>query len=128
MLRRPGVPASAVALAHVDRNPDPGLHAELAARRRVPRLRRLRPQPALARLGAARLPARGPRSSARAGGCCSAATWPGRPATAAYGGMPGLAYLGERVLPRLRADAPTGLVDAVLTTNPARWLTGGTDE
>ena len=26
-----GVPASAVALAHVDRNPDPGLHAELAA-------------------------------------------------------------------------------------------------
>ena len=25
------MPASAVALAHVDRNPDPGLHAELAA-------------------------------------------------------------------------------------------------
>ena len=31
-LARHGVPASAVALAHVDRNPDPGLHAELAAR------------------------------------------------------------------------------------------------
>ena len=30
-LDRLGVPASAVALAHVDRNPDPGLHAELAA-------------------------------------------------------------------------------------------------
>jgi phosphotriesterase-related protein len=44
-----------------------------------------------------------------------------------YGGMPGLAYLEERVLPRLERQASTELVEAVLVTNPARWL-GGDDE
>ena len=44
----------------------------------------------------------------------------------AYGGMPGLAYLGERVLPRLQREADPALVQAVLVTNPARWL-GGVD-
>jgi phosphotriesterase-related protein len=44
-----------------------------------------------------------------------------------YGGMPGLAYLGERVLPRLVQHGSPELVEAVLVSNPARWL-GGTDE
>jgi hypothetical protein len=38
--------------------------------------------------------------------------------------MPGLAYLGERVLPRLAREAADELVEAVLITNPARWLAG----
>jgi 5-phospho-D-xylono-1,4-lactonase len=122
-----GVPASAVALAHVDRNPDPGLHAELAAAgaylgydgfarsQRWPDSVLLDCLLRAAELGA------GPRLLL--GGDVARAT-----RYRGYGGMPGLAYLGERVLPRLRAAAPPGLVDAALTTNPARWLTGGSDE
>ena len=122
-----GVPASAVALGHVDRNPDPGLHAELAAAgaylgydgfarsQRWPDSVLLDCLLRAAELGAA--------SRLLLGGDVARAT-----RYRGYGGMPGLAYLGERVLPRLRALAPAGLVDAVLTTNPARWLTGGTDE
>jgi predicted metal-dependent phosphotriesterase family hydrolase len=122
-----GVPASAVALAHVDRNPDPGLHAELAAAgaylgydgfarsQRWPDSVLLDCLLRAAELGAGRRLLLG-------GDVARATRYRG------YGGMPGLAYLGERVLPRLRAVAPAGLVDAVLTTNPTRWLTGGTDE
>jgi phosphotriesterase-related protein len=36
--------------------------------------------------------------------------------------MPGLAYLGERVLPRLRREAGEELTDAVTRRNPARLL------
>ena len=122
-----GVPASAVALAHVDRNPDPGLHAELAAAgaylgydgfarsQRWPDSVLLDCLLRAAELGAGRRLLLG-------GDVARATRYRG------YGGMPGLAYLGERVLPRLRAAAPAGLVDAVLTTNPTRWLTGGSDD
>jgi phosphotriesterase-related protein len=41
----------------------------------------------------------------------------------AYGGMPGLAYLGERFVPRLARAGGAELVDRVLVANPARWLT-----
>ena len=40
----------------------------------------------------------------------------------AYGGMPGLAYLGERFVPRLRAAIGDDIVDLVLRANPARVL------
>jgi predicted metal-dependent phosphotriesterase family hydrolase len=39
-----------------------------------------------------------------------------------YGGMPGLGYLGERVVPRLIA-ASLPLAELVLVANPARLLT-----
>ncbi|KEP74570.1 hypothetical protein HR12_07820 [Microbacterium sp. SUBG005] len=42
---------------------------------------------------------------------------------AAYGGMPGLRYLGERFVPRLRREGGDDLTDAVLRRNPAAWLT-----
>ena len=42
---------------------------------------------------------------------------------AAYGGMPGLAYLGRRFVPRLVREGGPELTDTVLTANPARWLT-----
>jgi predicted metal-dependent phosphotriesterase family hydrolase len=121
-----GVPASAVALAHVDRNPDPGLHAELAdagaylgydgfARsRRWPDSVLLECLVTAAEHGAA--------ARLLLGGDVARAT-----RYRGYGGMPGLAYLGERVLPRLQRQASTELVEAVLVSNPARWL-GGSDE
>ena len=41
-----------------------------------------------------------------------------------YGGMPGLAYLGERVLPRLTRETSPSVLRRALETNPARWLAG----
>ena len=117
------MPASAVCLAHVDRNPDPGLHAELAAAGAYlgydgwARTQRWPDSVLLACLLAAA--ARGAADRLLLGGDVARAT-----RYRAYGGMPGLAYLGERVLPRLQAEAPPGLVDLVLRDNPARWLTG----
>ena len=120
-----GVPADAVCLAHVDRNPDPGLHAELAAAgaylgydgwartQRGPDAVLLSCLLAAARAGAG--------ERLLLGGDVARAT-----RYRAYGGMPGLAYLGERVLPRLRREAGEDLAQAVLVTNPARWL-GGVD-
>jgi phosphotriesterase-related protein len=117
-----GVPADAVALAHVDRNPDPGLHADLAA-------------------AGAYLGYDGPARSkdwpdSVVLDCLIAAAGQGaadrillggdvarRTRYVAYGGMPGLAYLGERFVPRLARAGGAELVDRVLVANPARWLT-----
>ncbi len=41
---------------------------------------------------------------------------------AAYGGIPGLRYLGERFVPRLRREGGGDLADAVLRRNPQAWL------
>ena len=38
--------------------------------------------------------------------------------------MPGLAYLGGRVLPRLERETSADLVQVLLVSNPARWLSG----
>ena len=120
-----GVPASAVALAHADRNPDPGLHAELAATgaylgydgwarsQRWPDSALLDCLHRAAELGA--------WERLLLGGDVARAT-----RYRGYGGMPGLAYLGERVLPRLERELPADLVSALLVTNPARWLGGTT--
>jgi phosphotriesterase-related protein len=122
-LGRLGVPASAVALAHVDRNPDPGLHAELAAAgaylgydgfarsQRWPDSVLLECLERSAEWGAA--------GRILIGGDVARRT-----RYRAYGGMPGLAYLGERVLPRWERAAVPELVESVLVTNPARWLSG----
>jgi hypothetical protein len=40
----------------------------------------------------------------------------------AYGGRPGLAYVGRRVVPRLVQAGYEDLVEAVLVRNPARYL------
>ncbi len=37
--------------------------------------------------------------------------------------MPGLAYLGRRFVPRMRALLGDEVTDQVLVDNPARWLT-----
>ncbi|WP_375426125.1 phosphotriesterase [uncultured Friedmanniella sp.] len=118
-----GVPASAVALAHVDRLPDPGLHAELAdlgcylGYDGWARTQRWPDSVLLECL----LRAAGDGAATRIllGGDVAR-----RSRYRAYGGLPGLAYLGERVLPRLARDASPELVEALLVTNPARWLAG----
>lgn len=118
-----GVPASAVALAHVDRAPDPGLHAELAAAGAYlgyDGFARSQRWPDSILLDCLRHAAeRGAGSRLLLGGDVARRT-----RYRAYGGMPGLAYLGERVLPRLEQQTSMELVDAVLRTNPARWLGG----
>ena len=117
-----GVPADAVALAHIDRNPDPGLHAELAA--------------AGAYLGYDGVARHKDWPDSVVLDCLVAAAGQGaadrillggdvarRTRYVAYGGLPGLAYLGERFVPRLVRAGGTELTDRVLRANPARWLT-----
>jgi phosphotriesterase-related protein len=122
-LGRFGVPASAIALAHVDRNPDPGLHAELAAAGAYlgyDGFARSQRWPDSVLLDCLERSAdRGAAERILIGGDVARRT-----RYRAYGGMPGLAYLGERVLPRWERTADPGLVESVLVTNPARWLSG----
>lgn len=117
-----GVAADRVALAHIDRNPDPGLHSDLAAAGAF-----------LGYDGAAR--ARDwPDSvlvdclvAAAAAGAADRILLGGdvarRTRYRAYGGLPGLGYLGERFVPRVAAAGGDALVDRVLRANPAAWLT-----
>lgn len=115
------VPAEAVVLAHIDRNPDPQLHAALAREgvylgydgfarsREWPDSILLECLVSAARAGASeRLLLGG--DVARSGRYSS------------YGGMPGLRYLGSRVVPRLRERAGASFVRRVLVENPARFL------
>ena len=121
LLAAEGCPADRVALPHVDRNPDPALHAELAARGAY-----------LGYDGAARHQ-RWPDSVLVD---CLAATVEGgagervllggdvarRTRYASYGGMPGLAYLFDRFVPRVRSAVGSAALASVLVDNPARWL------
>lgn len=117
-----GVAADRVALAHIDRNPDPVLHAELAAAGAY-----------LGYDGAARA-REWPDSvlvdcliAAAGAGAASRILLGGdvarRSRYRAYGGIPGLRYLGDRFVPRVRDAGGDVLADAVLRTNPAAWLT-----
>lgn len=117
-----GVAPDRVALAHLDRNPDPGLHADLAAAGAF-----------LGYDGAARA-REWPDSvlvdcllaTAEAGGAhriLLGGDVARRSRYRAYGGIPGLAYLGERFVPRIAAAGGEELVERVLRENPASWLT-----
>ena len=116
-----GVAADRVALAHLDRNPDPGLHAELAAAGAF-----------LGYDGAARARDWPDAvlvdclvSTAQAGGAhriLLGGDVARRTRYRAYGGIPGLAYLGERFVPRIAEAGGEDLVDRVLRENPADWL------
>jgi predicted metal-dependent phosphotriesterase family hydrolase len=121
ILASAGVDSSAVVLAHVDRNPDPGLHAELAAQGAYlgydgAGRHKSYPDSVLidCLAGAA---ARGAGERILLGGDVARRT-----RYQAYGGMPGLAYLPQRFIPRLERLAGAELVTAVLETNPQRLL------
>jgi phosphotriesterase-related protein len=116
-----GVSADHVILAHVDRNLDAGLHRELAARGAY-----------LGYDGMARH-ARGPDSAIL--DCAEAVICAGkgdrlllggdvarRSRYLAYGGMPGLRYLGERFVPRLRERIGAAALERILRDNPRRVL------
>lgn len=121
ILQGHGVSASAVVLAHIDRNPDPVLHAELAARGAYlgydgpARSQRWPDSVVLDALVQAA--ARGAGERIVLGGDVARRT-----RYRAYGGMPGLAYLGERFVPRLIEQGGAELASAVLRDNPQRLL------
>lgn len=116
-----GVAPDRVVLAHADRDPDAGLHASLAQRGAYlgydgAARPRTRSDAELLALTAAVVDA-GAVDRILLGGDVARAT-----RYLAYGGMPGLAYLGERYVPRLRALVGDEAVDRMLIANPARLL------
>jgi phosphotriesterase-related protein len=121
ILQGEGVASHRVVIAHADRTPDAGLHTAIAERGAY-----------LGYDGAGRFKD-WPDSTLIA--TCAAVVAAGRGDRillgadvararhyAAYGGIPGLAYLGERFVPRLRERIGAGAVNAILATNPASWL------
>ncbi|MFI7490196.1 phosphotriesterase [Micromonospora echinaurantiaca] len=122
MLHDAGVGPHRVVLAHADRNPDPGLHVELAQRGAYlgydgMSRHRERPDSALLDLIAAVC------AGAAADRLLLGGDVARRSRYVAYGGMPGLAYLPIRFLPRLRARVGDDLVRRLLVDNAARLLT-----
>jgi len=121
LLEREGVALSSVVLAHVDRNPDPQLHADLAARGAYlgydgfARHREWPDSVVLACMAAAA--AVGATERLVIGGDVARRT-----RYLSYGGMPGLGYVGSRVVPRLREVVGESVTRKVLVENPARLL------
>jgi phosphotriesterase-related protein len=122
LLEAAGVPPRRVTLAHLDRNPDPGLHLEVAATGAfVGYDGWARPKyfPDSALIDCLLAVAEGGGQDAIVLGGDAAR----RSAFRAYGGMPGLDYLPRRVVPRLRSAGGEALVRRVLVDNPSRLLT-----
>jgi phosphotriesterase-related protein len=121
LLERDGVASDRVALAHVDRNPDAGLLGELAAAGAYlgfDGAARHRNWPDSVLIDCLKAVAEGAGADRLLiGGDVARAS-----RYAAYGGMPGLAYLGERFLPRVAATAGQELVRRITVENPAAWL------
>lgn len=121
LLERSGCHPSRVALAHVDRNPDPGLHADLAARGAylgydgAARHQRWPDSDLLDCMAAVIAAGRGDRLLL--GGDVARRT-----RYVSYGGLPGLAYLFDRFVPRVRERVGAAATATVLVDNPARWL------
>lgn len=121
LLRAAGVAHDRVLLAHADRNPDPGFHAELAAAGAylgydgMARYKYFPDSMLLECL--VKVADAGGKERLTLGGDVAR-----RSSFHAYGGMPGLVYLPKRFIPRLRQMAGDDLVHTILVTNPARFL------
>ncbi|GAB3986559.1 hypothetical protein V1634_05680 [Plantactinospora veratri] len=121
LLGADGVDAGRVVLAHADRNPDPGLHVELAQRGAYlgydgMARHRERPDSALIELIAAVC------GAGMAGHLLLGGDVARRSRYVGYGGMPGLAYLPDRFLPRLRTRLGPEVVHEIMVDAPARVL------
>jgi 5-phospho-D-xylono-1,4-lactonase len=119
LLTREGVRPDRIILAHLDRNPDLELHSEVAARGVMleydtPGRIKYRPDSQLIDLIEA-------MAAAGHGGRMLLGLDLGRrDYFRAYGGGPGLAYLMEAFVPRLRRRIGEAAVHAILVDNPAR--------
>lgn len=116
-----GVAPERVTLAHADRNPDPGLHLELAsagAYLGYDGMARPKYWPDSALLGCLlEVASEGGGGRILLGGDVAR-----RSSLRSYGGMPGLSYLPRRFVPRLQREGGEDLVRRILTENPARFL------
>jgi phosphotriesterase-related protein len=115
-----GVRPDRIALAHMDRNPDPELHAEIAARGVTLEYdtagrTKYHPDTVVLDLVAAMLAA-GHGDRLMLGGDLGR-----RDYFRAHGGGPGLAYLFATFVPRLRRRIGHAATDAILVANPARF-------
>lgn len=116
-----GVAPSRVVLAHIDRNPDPVLHIDVAqagAYLGYDGMARTREWPDSLLLDLLdRVVRAGCGDRILLGGDVAR-----RSRYVAYGGMPGLAYLPTRFVPRVEGLGHSGLVQTVLKLNPAQFL------
>jgi phosphotriesterase-related protein len=115
-----GVAPDRIALAHMDRNPDPELHAEIAARGVTLEYdtagrTKYHPDTVVLDLVMAMLEA-GHGDRLMLGGDLGR-----RDYFRSHGGGPGLAYLFATFVPRLRRRIGDAATDAILVTNPARF-------
>ena len=114
-----GVPAGSVVLAHLDRNPDAGEHAETAAagawlQLDGPGRTKYWPDSTILQL-IADLAERGHADRLLLGGDTGRAS-----SMRAYGGGPGLDYVFARFKPRLERELGQELAEAIFVANPAR--------
>lgn len=121
LLGQGGVEANRVVLAHMDRNLDPGLHLDLITRGATlgyDGWARHREAPDSAILAClADVAAAGGLSGVVLGGDVARAS-----RYISYGGIPGLAYVEERVVPRLLQELGEEATVRLLRDNPARLL------
>jgi len=122
LLEKLSVPSSSVALAHLDRNLDPGLHVSLIERGAYlgyDGMARAKSHSDHALVELTRLVVErvGATNIVIGGDVARASRY------VAYGGMPGLAYLGDQYLPRLKKEIGDPAVSQILVNNPATWLT-----
>jgi phosphotriesterase-related protein len=114
-----GVPADSIVLAHLDRNPDAGEHAETAAagawlQLDGPGRTKYWPDSTILQL-IADLAERGHAGRLLLGGDTGR-----RSSMRAYGGGPGLDYVFARFKPRLEGELGRELSDRIFVENPAR--------
>lgn len=121
ILETEGVPRDRVVLAHMDRNLDPGLYADLAASGAYLGFdgmsrHREAPDSAIVKAMSALVDAGGGERILMGGDVGRASRF------IAYGGMPGLAYVQRRFVPRLEDFIGPTALEAIQVANPSRFL------